>query len=312
VISRSPCPPSWPTEQVEFVVACETDDGIAYYKAPVSPEVQSLLEEMLQKTLSSLNDGEMREYELAEQYGTTSSLQTSLDHDALDRIRELSQLPSLLQIDPAVIERFESIRFYLARFFTADKKCLIAVRLAKYFKGVLRQRFRLVRFVKDTLTSFHDQLFKLDSDFDFLIGPADVYILRPANFEAIAGVDSAIAGKLPEKIKRLQDRIGFIDFAPIGEAASERKRISRLISSVASRDDLELIDKDRFLELATQTQVELVFKDGKFLPNPAAGPDAIRGLLEILDRRRYHVRLRSDSGEAFVANARQAILARGR
>lgn len=132
----APCPARWPTDQVEFVVACETAEGeIGYYRAPVAPEVQSLLEEMLQKTLSSFAEGEIREYELAERYGTVSPVQASLRHDALQRIRELSTLPSLLQIDAAVINRFQSIEFYMARFFSSDKKCLLGVRRAKYFLG---------------------------------------------------------------------------------------------------------------------------------------------------------------------------------
>jgi hypothetical protein len=303
----SSIPLSWPTDTVEFFVARYVDANPEFFCVPVDQDVQSLLEEMLARTLKALaGDGssEIEEYEFAERYKSVASLRKSLDHDALARVKELLQI-QCKQIDAAATQGFEAAAFYMVRFHAADGSSLVAVRRASYFKAILKQRNRLVRLVDDTLCAVEDRLFKLDSDFDFVIAPEDVYILRPGNFEVIAGVEDIVVEKIPEKVDQLKSRIPFLDFTPVAGPASQKKRLARLLSSVAARKDLESIVQDEFLALATQTQVSLEFKDGRYMPTA----DSIKGFLELLDRRRYHISLKGDGGEAFVASSRQPISA---
>ncbi len=293
---------NWPTDHIQFVVASADSSDIQYCQVPVADSVQGLLEEMLQTTLDALGAGEIAEYEFAERYESVSALQKSLEHDELEVVRALTTVvPS--DIKGAAID--DSIFFYLVRFYAADGQCLTGVRRATYFKSVLKQRHRLIRIVDDTLTSVQDNLFKLDWDFDFLLTPSDVFILRPSNFEAIAGVDEAIAVRIPEKVKDLQTRISFLGFDTVAVAAGEKKRVARMVASIASRTDLETIDKDLFLAHATQTHVVLNLENGRYVPTP----ESVRAMLEILDRRRYHMNL-SGAGEAFVAGSRQAVSAK--
>jgi len=295
-------PTTWPTDHVEFILVCHEGDSFAFYRAPVDAGVQELLDEMLQKTLSAFNATETPDYELAERYDTKAPLKASLQRSELEFLKKIADFDPGA-IDSSAIESFHKIAFYLVRFVDFDGNRLVAARRASYFKAMLKQRSRLIRFVDDTLTAVGDQIFKLDWDFDFVMTATDVYILRPGNFEIIAGVDDAIAEKIPEKAQDLQQRMSFINFAPIADLAATRKRIARLLSSVASRTDLESIDKNLLLAQATKTGVELEFLNGRYTPTATS----IRGLLEILDRRRYHISLRTESHEAFVASSRQAL-----
>jgi hypothetical protein len=214
-------------------------------------------------------------------------------------IHHAKNLPS----DTKVLADPANVFCYFARMADGKGRRLTGVRRATQFKGILKSRGRLIRFVSDSLRIVEDPLFKLDKDFDMLVDDSDVHMLRPSGFEFIGQLQSAVLAAAPQNVKLIQEDLPFVNFASIQDYACSHPRAARHLSSIRVQSETKDIDKTALKRLCKRTGVKIQESDGKI----TVDEDQVMGFLEVLDRRRYHLELVKDSSEYFRAASRRKI-----
>lgn len=289
-------------DTIEFVVSVEEGEDIQSYYVPASDDVLQAVEDMLLDTFLQFNrisEEDFRVFEVSEKYGSKEKLKAVNDNDWMTAVNDIFSeegMPSSSQI----LTNPRSLIYYRAIFTDTSGRKLVAVRRATYFKGVIKKK--LIHLIDDELQLLDDNVFKLDTDFDFLICDDETYILRPTSFEYIADVGALVAEKAAEKAEKLGEQIDFIDFSGVAEFVKDRKRASRLVAAISVRNDLENIRQEKFAAFAVNSGV--IFEENENgLLVPAEGSEL--KLLEVLDRRRYPVDFNDDDEvEVYTAAAR--------
>lgn len=290
---------------VEFCLASDSDNAERHVQVPVDTNVKNMLLYMLHQTVNELwpdENATLSTFELSEKYGSKEALSAPIAGDGFDKVREIYAEQNLA-IDSSALNNTRDLLYYFVSFVDDAGRKIVGVKRASQFKAILSAQYRLIRWVDDSLRAIPDNIFKLDNDFDFIIGQENIYILRPSGFEYISDVAALASEKAKEKANALSGVITFADFSSIAEYSSTHKRAARLISAISIRNDLASIQKEKLLLAAQQTRVELEKVDGKI--RPKSGHEI--GFLELLDNRRYTTSLTDDAPTPFVASSRQAL-----
>jgi hypothetical protein len=286
-------------QSTEFGVCLDTDDGESYRLVPCVAEVQQALKEMLEETRDSLfdNSEDMQDFSPAEKYAPHERLRINLTSDLVNKHREVFEAVNL-PTDSNALNEVEAIVSYFAIFRDGRKRKLMAFRRAAQFKGVLRKR--LIRFSDDALRIIPDDVFKLDTDFDFLIYDGQVLIWRPSGFFFTADMDQYVAASAVENVNRIEKTITCVNFASLREFVSKHKRAMRLVAAIKSRNDLAAIVPKRLRIECKECGIALIQKAGKLFPAPGSE----LAFLMLLDRRRYTVTLITGQPETYEAASR--------
>jgi hypothetical protein len=289
----------------EFGVGIEDSSGERFVAVPVDAEVQNALLEMVRATQTAIdsNDGhELPKYEASEKYGSTDCLVLPLNDDLAQSVRQLHEAGSL-PIDSGALSEPALVYSYFVRLTDNDGKRVTGVRRAAHFKGVVRCKNRLVRMLDDTLRIVEDTLFRLDSDFDFLIDGTNVFILRPSGFESVGKLQQAILAAVPQNISQIRADLSFVVFDGLEAYASGHPRAARYLASIRGQGEAKSVDRVSLASLCKCTGVDVTELDGKL--QIAAGHEL--GFLEVLDRRRYEVGLMQGQPEHFKAASRTKL-----
>lgn len=291
----------------EFGVCLGNAGNDANVLVPVDAGVQEALKEMVKVTAEKIGCFDVKAnlptYEPAEKYGATEALKCPIDNDiensapvALFRATNLPTSQTALQ-DPTAIE------FYFARIRDQQGRQLIAIKRAGQFKGMLKAKGKLIRWLDDTMQVVGDDVFKLDPDFDYLVTEDEIYILRPSAFEFTVDLDATILAKAKENAASLHATVTFIDFAGIAEYVGGHKRAARLVAALKTRNDLSATDQRLLKQACKHTGVTLERRNGRIFP--AAGHEL--EFLMLLDRRRYALTLIPDTLETYEAASRRQV-----
>lgn len=289
----------------EFGVGWDDGSGQTFVTVPVDAAVQSALCEMAEATWGAMQkdaDGPTP-YEPSEKHGSTEYLFLRLDDDMASAVRELHEAANLKLDANALTEDPSDVYCYFARLTDNQSRRLTALRRASQFKGVLKSKNRLVRMLDDTLQIIEDTVFKLDKDFDLLADSANVHILRPSGFEFAGKLQDAILGAVPQNVAAIQKELDFVALDGIEEYASTHTRAARYLASIHTSGGTNSIDKKLLKKLCKQTGVKVTDSNGKV--TIADGHEM--GFLEVLDRRRYEVRLVEERPEKYRASSRRKI-----
>lgn len=286
-------------QTVEFGVCLDTDEGESYRLIPCVAEVQEVLKEMLAATRGAIfdADGELQEFSPAEKYAATERLQIELASDLVTKHREVFEAENL-PTDAGALDHVEQIVSYFAIFRDSDDNKLVAIRRATQFKGVLRKK--LIRFSDDAVRIIEDDVFKLDTDFDFLIFDGRIYVWRPSGFVFTSEMDGQIAACAMGNVDRIAEDITCVDFAGLKPFVTNHKLAMRLVAAIKSRNDLAAISQKRLKAECKEAGLKVEQKDGKLVP--AEGSEM--GFLMLLDRRRYTVTLIEKQPETYEAPSR--------
>lgn len=289
---------------VEFCLSLDANNDESHVQVPVDISVQNMLLSMLEQTAGQLwrEDCTLSAFELSEKYGSKEALFAAIEADAFQKVREIYAEENL-PVDSAALGKTKDLLYYFVIFRDEAGRKVVGVRRATQFKAILSAQNRLIRWMDDSLRAMTDNIFRLDNDFDFIIGLENIYILRPSGFEYIADVNALVSEKAKEKALALSTSIDFVDFASLAEYAGSHKRAARLISAISIRNDLDKIKNDKLRVAAQQTCVELEEIDGKI--RPKKGHEI--GFLELLDNRRYTTSFTDELPRPFIAASRQAI-----
>jgi hypothetical protein len=286
-------------QSVEFGVCLDTVDGESYRLVPCVAAVQQALKEMLEGTRRSLfADGSgFTEFSPAEKYASNERLRIALTSDLVNKQREVFETINL-PTDPNALNNTDSVVSYFAIFRDNRSQKLLAFRRAAQFKGILKKR--LIRFSDDALSIVPDKVFKLDTDFDFLIFDNQVLIWRPSGFVFTADIDNQIAACAKENISYIEETIACVDFTDLREFVSTHKRGMRLVAVIKSRQDLGAIAPNLLHAECKQARIPLRQENGKLFPEP--GHEL--AFLMLLDRRRYTITLIEGQPETYEAASR--------
>jgi len=289
----------------EFGVGREDQNGQSFVAVPVDTGVQQALREMAAATWTTMkgsNDEPANKYEPSEKYAATEYVYLPLDDDMARSVRDL-HMAAILDINASALTEPVDVFCYFARFVDRKKRRLTALRRATQFKGVLKNRNRLVRMLDDTLTIIADTIFKLDNDFDLLVDGGLVHILRPSAFEFAGKLQQAILHAVSQNIKSIEKDVTFVDFSSIGAYASKHPRAARYLASIRGQEQTKNIDKAALKKLCKSTGVEVSESKGKIVVS--TGHEM--GFLEVLDRRRYELELVKGQPERFKAASRTKL-----
>jgi len=292
-------------EVTEFGVGLEDGGDQKFVVVPVDANVQAVLQEMVKATWEAMQNDEdgPTEYDPSEKYESTEYLYLSLDNPLVSFVKNLhtAELP----IDSSALDAPSKIFCYFTRLRDERGRRLTAIRRATQFKGVLKAR--LIRLVSDSLKLIKDQVFKLDTDFDFLVDSNFVYILRPSGFEFVSQLREAILNAVSKNIKEIQRDLHYVELTPIEEYAKKHPRAARYLASIRSRELTKNIKRDLLKKLCKQTGVEVTESKGKLII-PEGHEMAF---LELLDRRRYELELVNGQPERYKAMSRKRIQENG-
>ena len=148
-----------------------------------------------------------------------------------------------------------------------------------------------------------DRVFKLDNDFDLLIDSQRVHILRPSGFEFAGKLQEAILGAVANNIALLGSDLPFVQFEGIQQYASSHPRAARYLASIRSQQEVARIDRQHLIDACGATGVEIA-EDGEQI---VVDEGNTMGFLEVLDRRRYEVRLVPEEPEQYRAPSRTRL-----
>ncbi len=291
-------------QTTEFGIGRDDGDAHAFHCVDVNGDVQTALLEMAQATWEAMQreNPTPPRYDPSEKHASKEHVALPLNDELAVRMHALHTAQNL-DNDQAALNHMEDVFCYFARFTDNQGRHLTALRRATQFKGILRSRGRLMRMVDDSLQIVEDQIFKLDSDFDLLIDDENIHILRPSGFEFAGKLQEAILAAVEDNIEALEDELAFVDFASIQEYASSHPRAARYLASIRSQQEVARIDMAHLTEACGATGVQINVEDETI----SVDEQHIMGFLEVLDRRRYEVRLVPEEPEQYRAPSRQRI-----
>lgn len=289
---------------VEFGVGRDDGNGQTFVAVPVDAKVQTALREMTQATWQTMQQDEdgPTKYEPSDKHASIEYLYLPLADDLAAGVRDLHQAVNL-PLDTAALTAPADVFCYFVRLTDNKQRTLTALRRATQFKGIVKNKNRLVRLTDDTLQIVEDTIFKLDSDFDLLIDAKNVHILRPSGFEFAGKLQQAILGAVPGNVAAIKTELTFIAFDSIELYATKHPRAARYLASIRGQEEMKNIDKTALKKLCNSTGVDVSESKGKI--TISGGHEM--AFLQVLDRRRYQLELVKDKPEKFVAASRKAI-----
>lgn len=289
---------------VEFGVGRDDGNGQEFVSVPVDAKVQTALCEMTQATWQAMQQDEdgPTKYEPSDKHSSVEYLYLPLADDMAAGVRDLHQAVNL-PLDAAALISPAEVFCYFVRLTDKQKRKLTALRRATQFKGIVKNKGRLIRLLDDTLQIVEDTLFKLDSDFDLIIDAKNVHILRPSGFEFAGKLQQAILDAVPSNVAAIKAELTFVEFDSIEKYAAKHPRAARYLASIRGQKEMKDIDKVALKNLCKSTGVDVSESEGKLII--ATGHEL--AFLQVLDRRRYKLELVKDKPEKFVANSRKPI-----
>jgi hypothetical protein len=287
----------------EFGVGRMIDKQEVFDLVVVDGGIQSALADMARETWTSLlAQEETGTYNPAEKHGSVEYVFLPTADELVGLLLDLHTAANM-NIDQKALSKPGDVFCYFARLTDSQERQLTAVHRAGQFKGLLKNRNRLIRVGTDALKLVDDTVFKLDADFDVLVDQNHVHVLRPSAFELLLKLQKALLGAVSENVAVVRVDLPFVSFDPIETYATTRPRAARLIASIRSQGEMQNVDQIALQQLCDDTGVSIQEVDGQLVIDD---PHVI-GFLEVLDRRRYRVELVPGSPEPFRAPSRTRI-----
>lgn len=288
-------------KSVEFGVCLEGGGGESYSVVPCEDKVQDALKEMLADTMSSLTekDAQIEDFSPSEKYGATERLRISLDSDLAEKHRKI-YVSENLATNTHGLDNPSDLISYFAIFRDREHHKLIAFRRAAQFKGVVKKS--LITLINDALCMAPDKIFKLDTDFDFVIYDGNILIWRPSGFIFTAEIDEKYAACAVANVEKIAEGVTCVDFTGLKGFVSNHKLAMRLVAAIKSRNDLGSISKKCLKKECVDAGVRVSVKNGKLVPEDGSE----MAFLMLMDRRRYTVTLIDDKPETYEAPSRHA------
>lgn len=229
---------------VEFGVSRDDGNNQTFELVPVDANVQKALREMTRATWQAihLHGDAPNKYEPSEKHSSVEWLFLPIGDDLATGMRQLHQAVNL-PMNAAALTSPDDVIFYFIRLSDNLGRKLTALRRAAQFKGIVKNKGRLIRLYDDTLKIVEDTVFKLDNDFDLLIDAENVHILRPSGFEFAGKLQQVILDAVPGNVAIIQNELPFIEFNGIEQYAVKHPRAARYLASICGWSEINGVDK---------------------------------------------------------------------
>ena len=265
-----------------FGVCTRQSGDVQLLDVSVTPDVRLAIGEMANRTMSAMRSvSELpTAYEPSERYAGLQHLHVGLDDPTVSFFCELQQVDSF---EPGgnVLRNPRTVFCYFGRFVDSLGRILVGIRRSSSFKGVLKQKSRLLSLVSDELRLVGDDLFRLDNDFDVLVDDEQVCILRVAGFETIGGLQDAIKSAVAENVQALRSALPFVDITT-ADPKSFGLTAARQLAAV-KQQQLSGITLDSLRDACDENGVPYSLVSGRL----EFGDGSLGDLLDVLDRRLY-------------------------
>lgn len=275
-----------------------------HIQIPVDPQVQAEIRAMLLSTINKLglpaSATTMPTFDPAAKYGSEEHLKLPL---ATPYVQDLAATVALrnLPSDPNALNLVAELEYYYAVFIDDQGRALYAFRRASQFKGVTKSKLALVN--GGVLTLLSNTVFRLDSDFDYLVTDQDIYILRPSGFEFTTNIHGQILQAATANASAIAASITYLDVTGIVAYSIKHSRAARLLAAIRSRNDLHLIDRPLLIQSCQSYGIQIHNANpSQGQLSPAAGHE--HDFLCILDRRAYTANLIPNLHEKYEAESR--------
>lgn len=174
----------------------------------------------------------------------------------------------------------------------------MAFRRATQFKGVVKKH--LITFHNNALRIVPDNLFKLDTDFDFLIFDDQILIWRPSGFIFTSDLDAHFVASAAENVDKISENLSYVDFGGLRDYVTKHKLAMRLVAALKSRTDLADISLRLLKATCKSNKVDFIMRNGKLVLSEGNEMD----FLLVLDRRLYTLTLIPERPETYQASSR--------
>jgi len=287
---------------IEFGVGIDEPRGQRFVLVPIDANVQDAVREMVITTREEMKEAEEgpTTYDPSQKYGAREHLLLPLDDELAAHVIKIHTAENL-RSEPTALSNPTDVFCYFARMSDGKGHRLTAIRRATAFKGVLKSR--LLQFTTDALKLVQEKIFKLDRDYDFLVDDTGIQILRPAGFEFVGELETAILGAIPQNVKAVRADLPYVDFTTIGAYAAKHPRAARYLASIRVQQETRNIDKSYLKRLCKKTGVQVSEVNGKIVVDEVS----IMDFLGVLGRILYKVELVKGSPESFRAASRNRI-----
>ena len=276
---------------------------------PVDNSVQTVLQQMVLDTRREIGiDTEgaaIPRYEPSQEYTSESRVVLPLRNRLAAKIRAFYERENP-PVEPTALRDPQAVSAYFCIIHDHEQNKLIAVKRASQFKAVLKAH--LISFIDDSLKAVGDNVFKLDSDFDFIVADEMISVLHVPGFEKIAEMDEAVQSAAVRNVAELATVLPNIAFDNLSDYVSSHKRAARIVASLCARDDLASTSMTNVRRECKRSGVAVQAVDGKL----CAEPGNEMAFLHVLDRRRYTLSLISGRWEQYEAGSRKEVGVRNR
>jgi hypothetical protein len=288
--------------EIEFGVRLKNGDDFQNFLIPIANPLRSHFREMLTTTINQFPNSiaDVETYDPAQIYSGDVTLQIPLTSNLVEIIRMFFFMENI-PIDATKVEENQNVVAYFCIFRHTDGQKTIGIRRANQFKIVTNQK--LISLCDDTLEFVTGKLFKLDYVFDFIVTQERIFIRRISGFEVISQLNDVILQSAQQNTVALGERLTWIDIDRLEQFVGTHMRSAKLIASIISRDNLELMTQDLLRSECERDGVIIEENNGKI--SPAERSEF--GFLNVLDRRRYHIQLIPNVYEIYEAQNRRGV-----
>ncbi|MBB3972795.1 Kiwa anti-phage protein KwaB-like domain-containing protein [Hansschlegelia beijingensis] len=273
------------------------------YWIPTDTSVDPTFMDMLSRTIGSINvrSGDWEEFSLSQEYGRTERVFTPLSDEIFKNLSDMYQAETYPDMSN-LLENINEVDYYFVVFHDGRDRKFIGVRRAAQLKSILAARHRIMQLIDNTMYLIENPVFRLDKDFDGLIGEGHIYFSNFQNMEYIAKITNKVAKAAQQRIPVIADNVTFLDFSGFENDIENHPRTARLLVAISKRPNLDKYDREEILRQAAAQGVAFVNHGSPRLKCRAADKHK---LLEVLDDRRWISRNATDGPVPYRAPSRQ-------
>ncbi|MFM2041968.1 MAG: hypothetical protein RLY86_544 [Pseudomonadota bacterium] len=289
---------------VGFHIVVQESDGLRPYRVPSSAQVRDLFRDTLLETRRTLvpEGGVWSEFDPSEKYSSKDPIRISASSDFAVSFYEIYSAQNFPPKDN-IASVVEDIVYYFVVFRDASQNKIVGMRKATQLRALAKAKDRTIAIGLAGLEVIDKPIFKVDIDFDLVITPDFVYILRPEGFILLGDVERAVRSSAIASVDKLQDSSSFLDLSKL-KGIADRHNAARLIAAIKTRNDIHTLNKEKFENLASRVNVPLIVgDDGRLGPHP----DRMMDFLKLLDYRRYFLDIRDGDPDVYEAASRKQV-----
>lgn len=282
----------------EFFIQKENEE---FYKVSIDNSVRDLLQSMLDNTFSEFHNIEIKQYSPSEKYNSQDKLRLELNSDYCQNILSIYNNLDIPVDNTQLLENTDKISYYFFRLTDNQNRTLLAIKKASFFKAITTQHAHIVRWFNNTLTTFSDNLFKLDKSFDIVVVNETVFINKYLVFEGIADLGETVRLASTENIRLIEQRAPLILFTE--EAQNYIKShimAARLVASIKASGYLNNLSLDAVIAACNSQRINIRVENEQI----SFDSENTMNFLKLIDRRLFEINLTGEH-ELYEAPSRQ-------